>query len=91
MPAMSVAQITLGVLLGLGIGAAFFGALRRNTRLYFTNAAPALVLHVARFVLASAAFVALATLMPQGLLPALGAFTLAGLVASGRAAGATTP
>jgi hypothetical protein len=80
------AHVVLGLALGLGLGAVFFRALRANARLYLESPAQAIGLHVARFALATAGFLALARLAPGALVPALGAFTIAGFVASRRAA-----
>jgi hypothetical protein len=76
-----------GSVAGLGIGMAFFAALRASTLLYLTNAARrAIVFSLARFAFATLAFGALAALGPETLLPALGAFTVTGLIAGRRAA-----
>lgn len=99
MNSYTIEQVILGVLLGAGLGVAFFRSLRESARLYCSSpvtqagasVALPIALHFGRFALTTVAFLGVAAWLPQGILPALLAFTSVGLVASRRAVGASAP
>jgi F1F0 ATPase subunit 2 len=71
-------HLLAGFLVGIGSGAAYFAALRRNVRLYVGggSTSTALALHLLRLLSAGAIFYLLARIGPGVLFGALGGFIL---------------